>query len=113
MRMIVALILTFSIFIDFSANCLAEDFSICHSEDISVSIDHNLNNTTDHSPAHAHPKGSDSHHCHNGHLHTAINFSPWLDSAQPSLNFTLEFFDYSLAIPTPFLSEIIRPPIFA
>lgn len=111
MRMIVALILTFSILIDFSASCLAEDFFICHSDDISVSIDHDLNNTTDSYPSHTHPKGSDSHHCHGGHIHAAVNFPSGSVSARTSLNFTLEFFDYSLAIPSPILSEIIRPPI--
>lgn len=111
MRMIVALLITFSVLIDFSASCLAEDFSICHSEDISVSIDHDLSKTTDSSPSHTHPKGSDSHHCHGGHIHAAVNFPSGFVSARTSLNFTLEFFDYSLSIPSPFLSEIIRPPI--
>lgn len=114
MRLIVALILTLSIFIDFSASCLAEDFSICHSDDVSISDnDHNLNKTTDSSPSNTHPQGSDSHHCHGGHIHAAVNFSPKYVISLSSLNFILEFFHYSLSIPSPTLSEIIRPPILA
>lgn len=117
MRLIWALALLFSVLIDFSASCLAEDFSVCHLDDVSVSsvsdFEHDVTWTTENPSPHTHPQGSDSHHCHGGHLHAALNSLPGSVASQSSLNFALEFFDYSLFIPSPSLSEIIRPPITA
>jgi len=114
MRFISALLLTLSILIDFSANCLAEEFSICHDDYVSVS-EHNsdLNKTSQSHASHTHPHGSDSHHCHGGHAHVAVIFSQGSPLNVTSFDFSLVFSDLSLVIPSPLLSEINRPPILA
>jgi hypothetical protein len=114
MRLITALLLTLGILIDFSANCLAENFSICHDDYVSTS-EHNsdFSETSQSHASHTHPHGSDSHHCHGGHTHVAVIFSHGSPLNVTSFDFSLDFYDLSLVIPSPSLSEINRPPIFA
>jgi len=112
MRFILALILILTVFIDFSTTCIADDLSICHSSETSDSnLKQEFNKTSKDSAQQKHTQNSDSHHCHGAHIHAAVNFSVGSITSISNLNFSLEFFDYSLAVPSPTLSKIIRPPI--
>lgn len=114
MRLIVSLVLLLSVFLDFSASSIVEDFSICHRDDASIlDFQHDLSQAANDLPIHPHTKSSETHHCHAGHTHIAVNFSFNSLVSLSSLNFLLEFSDFSLALPSPSLSEINRPPIRA
>lgn len=114
MRLFVSLVLLLSVLLDFSATSIVEDLSICHRDDVSISdYQHDLSQAANDLPIHPHTKSSDTHHCHAGHIHVAVNSSFKSLVSLSSLNFLLEFSDFSLALPSPSLTEINRPPIRA
>lgn len=115
MRILAAILLIISVFMDFSANCSAEE-SISHEfvkSSQSKEIEPNLikKSCSEHAGSN-HKTETDTQHCHAGHGHVAVKYSiPYIILPVPLIT-DLEFLDISCSIPSPFLSVTIRPPIF-
>lgn len=114
MRILVAMLLIMSVFLDFSASCLAEESLSHETIETSNSKDAESVRATQSCPDHpsSNPK-TESHHCHAGHMHAAVKYSTPFPLLPTPLITNLEFLDTSCSIPSPFLAEIIRPPIIA
>lgn len=110
MKLLLVLMLTFSIFADFASSSFFEDVSLCHSESSITCNDSGIHYSgSEESHSHHH---EEEHHCHVGHSHSfVVNNDIGTDISPPKTEILITFPAYHFGNVQSFSTEINRPPI--
>ncbi len=107
MKLIMMLLLIFTIFTDFtSASLIEEELSTCESQISCVDVDLHSSSDTQH-----HDSDGDDHNCHLGHSHNVIIGSTLLET-KPNISIIyLSHPMYQVGKTLNYFNDINRPPI--
>ena len=106
MKFVLALLLIFSVIVDFSSMSSESEISVSSCDTTTVCSDVDLHSDK------AQDEHDDEHcHCHAGHIHIGIVNSSIVNTHPPHLSSNKEFSKYNLNKAIQFHSEINRPPI--
>jgi len=108
MKILLVLLLTFSIFIDFSSSSHEVEESVSSCDSYSICQDSDFHDTK---AGHTSSDDCDHCHCHAGHVHTAILKQTITSLNRLSRENYTQFSTDSIFTISDYNSEIIRPPI--
>jgi hypothetical protein len=106
MKIIVSLLLIFTVLTDFTSASLHDDVSACETQISCTDVDfHASSESDDHNSDNSHD------HCHLGHTHNVIISTSVVEALPSVYQITILYPELRVDQPINYLLDIIRPPI--
>ena len=106
MKIIVSLLLIFTVLTDFTSASLHNDMNTCETQISCAAVDfHSSSESDDHNSENSHD------HCHLGHSHNVIISTSVIEALPSTFKVTVSYSEFRAGQPINYHLDIIRPPI--